>query len=76
MYIYCQLNGGPGCSSSTGLLFELGPCSVNADGTGTEFNPYSWNNNASVIFLDQVEQKFSHVFSYCLGLCLMLTLPI
>ena len=37
-----------------GLFFELGPCSVNADGTDTRFNPYSWTNNASVIFLDQV----------------------
>ena len=64
MYIYCQLNGGPGCSSLTGLFFELGPCSVNAEGTDTVFNPHSWNNNASVIFLDQVEQIFSHVFLY------------
>lgn len=47
------LNGGPGCSSLTGLFFELGPASVNKDGTNTTRNPYSWNNNASVIFLDQ-----------------------
>lgn len=46
------LNGGPGCSSATGLFFELGPSSINATLQPT-FNPYSWNSNASVIFLDQ-----------------------
>lgn len=47
------LNGGPGCSSSTGLLFELGPCNIANDGKNTTFNPYSWTNDANVIFLDQ-----------------------
>ncbi|KAF3936993.1 hypothetical protein ABW19_dt0209182 [Dactylella cylindrospora] len=46
------LNGGPGCSSLTGLFMELGPSSVKKDGT-LKWNPNSWNNNASVIFLDQ-----------------------
>ncbi|KAJ2901028.1 hypothetical protein MKZ38_002154 [Zalerion maritima] len=46
------LNGGPGCSSLTGLFMELGPSSVNKK-IKTINNPYSWNNNASVIFLDQ-----------------------
>ncbi|KAK6460914.1 Alpha/Beta hydrolase protein [Scheffersomyces coipomensis] len=50
--IILWLNGGPGCSSSTGLFFELGPSSINAT-LNPVFNPYSWNSNASVIFLDQ-----------------------
>lgn len=47
------LNGGPGCSSMTGLFFELGPSSINSTTLKPIYNPYSWNNNASVIFLDQ-----------------------
>jgi carboxypeptidase C (cathepsin A) len=47
------LNGGPGCSSTTGLLFELGPCSVTDDGKNTTYNKYSWNSQANIIFLDQ-----------------------
>jgi cathepsin A (carboxypeptidase C) len=46
------LNGGPGCSSLTGLFLELGPSSVNKK-IELVPNPYSWNSNASVIFLDQ-----------------------
>lgn len=60
------LNGGPGCSSFTGLLMELGPCNAadfNKKGyNGTEWNPWSWNSNATMIFLDQpVGVGFSHV---------------
>ncbi|PCH41605.1 alpha/beta-hydrolase [Wolfiporia cocos MD-104 SS10] len=50
------INGGPGCSSSMGLLMELGPCSIDMEGTspnGTTWNPYSWNAEANIFFLDQ-----------------------
>ncbi|KAK5278911.1 hypothetical protein LTR40_008529, partial [Exophiala xenobiotica] len=46
------LNGGPGCSSLTGLFLELGPSRIN-EKIQLVSNPYSWNDNASVIFLDQ-----------------------
>ncbi|KAF5372899.1 hypothetical protein D9758_001450 [Tetrapyrgos nigripes] len=55
------LNGGPGCSSSTGLLFELGPCRVSGDGKNTTYNSHSWNADANIIFLDQpVEVGYSY----------------
>ena len=54
------LNGGPGCSSLTGLFLELGPSSID-ENLKLHANPYSWNSNASVIFLDQpVNVGFSY----------------
>ncbi|KAL2886377.1 Carboxypeptidase Y -like protein A [Ceratocystis lukuohia] len=54
------LNGGPGCSSLTGLFLELGPASIDKKLKVVD-NPFSWNNNASVIFLDQpVNVGFSY----------------
>lgn len=47
------LNGGPGCSSSTGLLFELGPCTIADEGNSVVNNPHSWSNKANLLFLDQ-----------------------
>lgn len=64
------LTGGPGCSSSLGLFMELGPCFIPENGgkiasgppiNGTVWNPYSWNSQASIFFLDQpVEVGFSY----------------
>ncbi|AFR98075.1 cathepsin A (carboxypeptidase C) [Cryptococcus neoformans C23] len=58
------INGGPGCSSSLGMLMELGPCSVKDDPKGvndTERNPYAWNEKANVFFLDEpIGVGFSH----------------
>jgi cathepsin A (carboxypeptidase C) len=54
------LNGGPGCSSLTGLFMELGPSSINKN-LEVVYNEYSWNSNASVIFIDQpVNVGFSY----------------
>ena len=46
------LNGGPGCSSTTGLLFENGPCTITSPNTTVQ-NPHSWTNVANMIFLDE-----------------------
>ena len=54
------LNGGPGCSSLMGLFMELGPSSINRK-LEVVYNDHSWNNNASVIFIDQpVNVGFSY----------------
>ncbi|KAM4059140.1 serine carboxypeptidase [Hirsutella rhossiliensis] len=55
------LNGGPGCSSMVGLFTELGPSTIPNSDLKPVRNPYAWNNNASVIFLDQpVNTGFSY----------------
>lgn len=47
------MTGGPGCSSMIALFKEHGPCTINPDGKTTTPNPYSWNQNASIIYIDQ-----------------------
>ncbi|ETI35916.1 hypothetical protein F442_17731 [Phytophthora nicotianae P10297] len=46
------LTGGPGSSSMFALLTENGPCTIQPD-LSTKLNPYAWNTNANVIWLDQ-----------------------
>ena len=46
------LNGGPGCSSMDGLFYEHGPYIFINNSTTLVSNPYSWNTNASVIYLE------------------------
>ncbi|ETN18782.1 hypothetical protein PPTG_04268 [Phytophthora nicotianae INRA-310] len=46
------LTGGPGGSGLFALLAENGPCSIQPD-LSTKLNPYSWNLNANMIWLDQ-----------------------
>lgn len=50
------MNGGPGASSLLGLLSENGPCLVNPDSNLTSLNPWSWNNEVNMLYLDQPTQ--------------------
>jgi len=47
------LTGGPGCSSMLALLFENGPYTVSNITNKLVPNPYGWNNNATVCWVDQ-----------------------
>lgn len=48
------LNGGPGCSSSTGLFFEkMGPYIVDYDTLEISENPYGWDRSLNILFVDQ-----------------------
>jgi len=46
------LTGGPGCSGELALLFENGPFTVD-EHLNPIPNPYSWTNNATVLWIDQ-----------------------
>ncbi|KAF7126757.1 hypothetical protein RHSIM_Rhsim11G0150900 [Rhododendron simsii] len=51
------LTGGPGCSSFSGLIFEIGPLHFEKEYFDGKFpnlalNPFSWTKVTSIIFLD------------------------
>ncbi|CAH2038309.1 unnamed protein product [Thlaspi arvense] len=47
------LNGGPGCSSvGYGATQEIGPFLVDTNENGLKFNPYAWNKEANMLFLE------------------------
>lgn len=50
------MNGGPGSSSMIGLLTENGPCMINNDSNSTYLNPWSWNNEVNMLYIDQPNQ--------------------
>ncbi|MCJ1263033.1 hypothetical protein MMC22_002903 [Lobaria immixta] len=50
------MNGGPGSSSMIGLLQENGPCNINPDSNSTTLNPWSWNNEVNMLYIDQPNQ--------------------
>ena len=44
-----------------GLVQEHGPCRITNDSSSVNLNPYSWNNEANVLYIDQpVGVGFSH----------------
>ncbi|MFS7914546.1 putative carboxypeptidase D [Helianthus anomalus] len=43
----------PGCSSvGYGATHEIGPFIVGTDGNDLQVNPYSWNREANMLFLE------------------------
>ncbi|CAN8253667.1 unnamed protein product [Cochlearia groenlandica] len=45
-------NGGPGCSSLGGAFMENGPFRTHSDGKTLYKNPYSWNNEAHMLYVE------------------------
>jgi hypothetical protein len=55
------LGGGPGTTSLGGATAENGPCTINRDSNSTTLNPWSWNNNVNMLYVDQpVQVGFSY----------------
>ena len=55
------LQGGPGSPSIPAALGENGPCYVAADSKNTRLNPWSWNSEVNMLYIDQpVQTGFSY----------------
>jgi hypothetical protein len=70
------LNGGPGCSSFDGFMFEHGPFFFNFTDNSynklqLNLNPYSWHKAATMIYLDSPSRE-PHSAAGVLGLQLTL----
>ncbi|KAF2106173.1 Alpha/Beta hydrolase protein [Lophiotrema nucula] len=47
------VGGGPGTTALGGVTAENGPCTINPDSNSTTHNPWSWNNNVNMLYVDQ-----------------------
>jgi hypothetical protein len=55
------LSGGAAESSMDGVTGDGGPCNINKDSKGTTLNPWSFNNEVNMIYIDQpVQTGFSY----------------
>ncbi|GMH13584.1 hypothetical protein Nepgr_015425 [Nepenthes gracilis] len=55
--LFLWLTGGPGCSSLSGILYEIGPIEFDIDSylggiPPLKYYPYAWTKTASIVFLD------------------------
>lgn len=50
--LFFWTNGGPGCSGLMGLFEEIGPYKPNKD-LKLEYNPYTWNKFANIVYVEQ-----------------------
>lgn len=46
------LNGGPGCSSMIGMLYENGPFKFNRNTSDLKLNNHSWNAKANILYIE------------------------
>lgn len=70
------LNGGPGADNMGGLFDEIGPCSLNEDGTSTVLREgTSWNGISNLLFVTQpVGVGFSNGFLVGMDMLLIETI--
>ncbi|KAH8895308.1 alpha/beta-hydrolase [Thozetella sp. PMI_491] len=55
------LQGGPGAPSSPAAVGENGPCVVLSNSKDTSLNPWSWNDQVNMLYVDQpVQTGFSY----------------